>query len=250
MTLGAIQGVQNLNAQMEGVSQNKLNSGIAMEGAKAQGAGLTTQNNAVNNAQSNAETGMALGAISAGVGAYAQSQQQPGGGGNNGGTMKSDVRAKKDIVPVSMSRRDFPDAPSAGAGMPSPDEHARMQELEALGAMGGFRAPDMRPAQGYEYSYKDPKADGAGRYTGPMAQNLEHLPGVVERGEDGQKSINAPRLSLATASTISKQQQRLDEIERRQQLQALGGPMPSSGFVRPDVRQPDYAAYGPAGYHY
>jgi hypothetical protein len=241
MTLGTVQGIQNLNNQIETVSQNKLNSGIAYEGAKAQGAGLTTQNNAVNNAQSNAETGMALGAISSGVGYYADSQKPQGGGGNNAGTMKSDVRAKKDIVPVSMSRRDFPDAPAEFAGMPSPDEHTRAQQLQALGGMGGFTAPNLRPAQGYEYSYKDPKSPGAGpgRFVGPMAQDLENLPGVVEKGPDGQKAINAPRLSLATASAVSEQQRRLDEIQA--QIAALSG---SRGTSYPVPRQPDYAAYG------
>lgn len=241
MTLGTVQGIQNLNNQIENVSQNKLGAGVAYEGAKAQGAGLTTQNNAVNNAQSNAETGMALGAISSGVGYYADSQKQPGGGNNNGGTMKSDVRAKKDIVPVSMSRRDFPDAPPEAAGMPSPEEHVRMQQLQALGGMGSFTAPNLRSAQGYEYSYKDPKSPGAGpgRFVGPMAQDLENLPGVVEKGPDGQKAINAPRLSLATASAVSEQQRRLDEIQA--QIAALGG---SRGASYPTPRQPDYAAYG------
>jgi hypothetical protein len=234
MTLGTVQGIQNLNSQIENTSQNKLGAGIALEGARAQGAGLTTQNNAVNNAQDKAEAGMALGAISSGVGYYADSQKKP----DNGGTMKSDVRAKKDIVPVSMSHRDFPDAPAEGAGMPSPDEHMRMQQLEALGGMGGFKAPDLRPAQGYEYSYKDPQ-DGVGRHVGPMAQNLEHLPGVVEQSPDGQKAINTPRLSLATASAVSEQQRRLDEIQA--QIAALGG---RPGASYPVAQQPDYAAYG------
>jgi hypothetical protein len=79
--------------------------------------------------------------------------------------------------------------------------------------------PDMRPAQGYEYSYKDPEADGAGRYVGPMAQDLEHLPGVVEQGPDGKKAINAPRLTLANTAAVSELQNKMDRVL---QLQALG----------------------------
>jgi hypothetical protein len=107
-------------------------------------------------------------------------------------------------------------------------------------------APNLRPAQGYEYAYRDPAADGAGRYVGPMAQDLEHLPGVVEEGPGGKKSINAPRLTLANTAAVSEQQRRLDELERRQQLQALGGPMPPAApFGAPAA--PDYAALD-AGY--
>ncbi len=265
MTLGTIQGIQNLNNQIEGVSQDQLNANIAYEQAKQGGANIGVQNKQVNNVQGNAEAGMALGALSAGVGAYAQSQQQPGGGAPgtqaqlagsgapqsvNGGPT-SDIRAKKDIVPVSMSHRSFPDAPG-GDGMPSPEQYARQQQLQALGAMGDFRGPNMRPAQGYEYAYKDPAADGAGRYVGPMAQDLEHLPGVVEQGADGKKAINAPRLTLANTAAVSELQRKQDELDRRLKLAALNGGIQDggSGFVRPDVKQPDYAAYGAPGYHY
>lgn len=251
-TLGMFGLQQGLDATRTTVAGGQSQTGLNYESAKAQGAGLGIQNYQAQNAQSNAETGMALGALSAGIGAYAQSQQQPGGTGKGGGVISSptsDIRAKKDIVPVSLSHRDFPDAPT-GDGMPSPEAYARQQQLQALGAMGGFAAPNLRPAQGYEYSYKDPKADGAGRYVGPMAQDLEQLPGVVEEGKDGQKSINAPRLTLANTAALSEMQRKQDELDRRLQLQALGGPLPSSGFVRPDVKQPDYAAYGPRGYHY
>lgn len=103
---------------------------------------------------------------------------------------------------------------------------------------------DLRGAQGYEYAYKDPEADGAGRYVGPMAQDLEHLPGVVQQGQDGKKSIDAPRLTLANTAAVSEQQRRLDELERRQQLQALGGAPKPSAFARPDLVQP--GGYYPA----
>jgi len=239
-TLGA--GAQSMGYEglRQGLAGSATGQNNAYEAAQAQGAGLGSANYNAAQANSTAQTGMYLGAATGALGAYAQMQ---------GGGTKSDIRAKKDIVPVSMSHRNFEDAP-AGDSMPSPEQYARMQQLQALGAMGDFKAPDLRPAQGYEYSYKKPEQDGAGRYVGPMAQDLEHLPGVVERAPDGQKAINAPRLTLANTAALSEVQRRQDELDRRLKLQALGGELPSSGFVRPDVQQPDYEAYGPAGYHY
>lgn len=252
MTLGSLGLSQGLDSQRNAVTAGQSQTGLNYEAAKAQGAGLGIQSYNANNTQSNAETGMALGALSAGAGAVAQlgAKPQPGASGGSA-AMTSDIRAKKDIVPVSMSHRDFPDAP-AGDGMPSPEAHARQQQLQALGAMGDFKAPNMRPAQGYEYAYKDPAADGAGRYVGPMAQDLEHLPGVVEQGKDGKKAINAPRLTLANTAAVSELQRKQDELDRKLKLQALNGGIQEggSGFVRPDVQQPDYAAYGAPGYHY
>jgi hypothetical protein len=240
MTLGTGAQSMGYDALRAGAASAATGQNNAYEAAVAQGAGLGSANYNAAQANSTAQTGMYLGAATGALGAYAQMQ---------GGGTKSDVRAKKDIIPVSMSHRDFPDAPS-GDGMPSPEAHARQQQLEALGAMGDFRAPDLRPAQGYEYSYKNPAADGAGRYVGPMAQDLEHLPGVVEQAPDGQKAINAPRLTLANTAALSEVQRKQDELERALRLQALGGGGAPSGFVRPDVKQPDYEAYGPAGYHY
>jgi hypothetical protein len=101
-----------------------------------------------------------------------------------------------------------------------------MSELAALGS------PDFRNAQGYEYAYKDPERHGEGRYVGPMAQDLEQLPGVVEQDGDGTKTINAPRLTLANTAALSEQQRRDEEdrkrLERLEQMTALGG-MPTGG---------------------
>ena len=122
----------------------------------------------------------------------------------------------------------------------------RAQQLAALGGPTALSdvpraAPDyqaldaanLRPAQGYEYSYKDPQADGAGRYVGPMAQDLEHLPGVVEQGPDGKKAINAPRLTLANTAAVSELQRKQDAI-----MAALRGAQPTY----PARSAPDYGA--------
>ncbi len=74
-----------------------------------------------------------------------------------------------------------------------------------------------------EYEYKDPSAPGAapGRHAGPMAQELESIPGVVEEGDDGMKRVNTGRLSLANASATGENARELEQLRRR--LDALSG---------------------------
>lgn len=114
------------------------------------------------------------------------------------------------------------------------ERYSRAQEGQRPSTWGtGDLLPDLRGAQGYEYAYRDPERHGEGRYVGPMAQDLEHLPGVVDEAPDGTKRIDAPRLTLANTAAVSEQQRRLDEIERRQrELQALGAyPVPAAPNV-------------------
>jgi len=286
LTMGTIAASQGYDTLRNNVATANTQQNNNFEAAKMQGAGLGSANFNAGVQQSNAETGMMLGALSSGAGAIAQQQ---------GGKPTSDVRAKTDIKPASVlaalggkytpeqtkqlymqglterygipaqlagahdanarsqgpdrSLAEFGAAPSAidrraqlaalgGASLPQPDTAALDEAYRRQ--TGG--EPNLRPAQGYEYSYKNPEQHGAGRYVGPMAQDLEHLPGVVEQGPDGTKNINAPRLTLANTAAVSEQQRRLDELERRQQLQALGGAPQPSPFLRPDLRSPDYAA--------
>lgn len=101
-------------------------------------------------------------------------------------------------------------------------------------SFGPNEETDLRGAKPYAYEYKDPERHGEGEYVGPMAQDLEHLPGVVERGPDGMKSINTPRLTLGLTGAVSEQQSRIDaqqrEIERMRQMLALGGQPGSMGY--------------------
>ncbi len=102
----------------------------------------------------------------------------------------SDIRAKKDIQPASMA-----------------------------GVFDRGTPADLRPAQGYQYDYKDPGAPGAapGRQLGPMAQDLEKTPAgasTVTTGPDGKKAIDTGRLSLVNTSAISEQQKRIDQLEQ------------------------------------
>lgn len=215
-TLGMGQSYYGMTNQL---AAQQAQAGYNYENARAQGAGVGVSAQQVNNAQSNAELGMGLGAIQGGLSAYNQMNPPatPAGGGNS---PTSDIRAKENIRPVSTAAQLSPHVQS---------EVDRAQYLRALG--GGDPSltstaefgpsADLRPAQGYEFNYRDPQQHGEGRYVGPMAQNLEHLPGVVEQGGDGTKSINAPRLTLANTAAVSEQQRRIDDLEM--QLQALGG---------------------------
>lgn len=214
-------GTLGMNQQYYGMTNNlaagQQSAGQNYESARLQGAGLGSSNFNAATQQSNAELAMGLGAVQGGLSAYNQMNPPAAPAG---GSPTSDVRAKENIRPVSTAAQLSPHVQS---------EVDRAQYLRALG--GGDPsltstaefgpAPNLRPAQGYEYSYRDPQQHGEGRYVGPMAQNLEHLPGVVEQGGDGTKSINAPRLTLANTAAVSEQQRRIDDLEM--QLQALGG---------------------------
>jgi hypothetical protein len=101
----------------------------------------------------------------------------------------------------------------------------------AFGPNPGDEPVDLRGAPSYQYEYKDPQRHGEGTYVGPMAQDLEHLPGVVEQAPDGTKTVNTPRLTLAQTGAISEQQRRLDRLER---MAALGGGRaPAMGYGGP-----------------
>lgn len=102
--------------------------------------------------------------------------------------------------------------------------------------------PDLRPARGYEYSYKNPERHGGGRYVGPMAQDLEHLPGVVKEDPSGTKMVDTSRLALVNTAAVSEQQRRLDRLERIAALGGSPGTPEYDVFPMPSVRQPDYAA--------
>lgn len=309
MTLGALGQAQQYDVLRNQLAAGQAQAGYNYEAAKAQGAGLGSAN--YNNAQqqSNAETGMMLGAMSSGAQAYAQmskKSQEPAQ------APTSDIRAKEDIKPASVlealsgaqyspaqtrslyertlaagsgpaaqmaaahdrnalygggrgfdANQDEFRTPGAaeriGLGKAGDARQERMHQLLALGANDRYHAaqegqqpstwgtgdivPDMRPAQGFTFKYKDPERHGEGEFVGPMTSGLRHLPGVVEQGPDGMEQINAPRLTLANTAAVSEQQRRIDRLEH---LAALGGGSPQppdyGQFAAPDVRPPDYAA--------
>lgn len=97
---------------------------------------------------------------------------------------------------------------------------ALRSRLADLGEGGGERDLDPNPfrsAENFEYEYKDPEARGAapGRHVGPMAQDLEGIPGVVRERPDGMKEVDAGRLSMATAGEVGSQRREIDELRAR-----------------------------------
>lgn len=126
---------------------------------------------------------------------------------------------------------------SGAAGMALSDEHSK-QKIAALEselatayrAMGGqeqqpsarqlgvaFRQPGA-----YSYAYKDPTAPGAGpgRFAGPMAQELEGIPGVVRETPAG-KAVDTPRLTMANTSEVANQRREIDDLKAT--VAAMGG---------------------------
>lgn len=77
-----------------------------------------------------------------------------------------------------------------------------------------------RPAKGYSYRYKDPRAPGAapGKQFGPMAQDmLKSGPGVasaVHRGPNGMLAVDPDRAALAAVAGLSEEQRRNDAQDK------------------------------------
>lgn len=214
LTLGAGQQSMGYDAMRNGLAQQNTGANMAYEQARLAGA----QQAAGNFKQQQDQW---MGYVQGGLGLFGSALGAAGAA--------SDVRAKKDIERADVlaalggrSPRGSGGAPPAAsaAAYPTPSAPDTAALDQAYSREGG--APNLRPAQGYEYSYRDPQRHGEGRYVGPMAQNLEHLPGVVQPAEDGTKMIDTSRLSLANTAAVSDQQRRMDELERRQQLMALG----------------------------
>lgn len=111
-----------------------------------------------------------------------------------------------------------------------------IEELEALRrdveALGGDPDAVLERSQGAgayrdvssnTYDYNDPSAEGAapGRNSGPMADELRGLPGVVESGPDGMDRVNTGRLSLNNASATGELAREIETLRR--EVDALGG---------------------------
>jgi hypothetical protein len=116
-----------------------------------------------------------------------------------------DREAPEDVGPMVVSPRE-----AALLGDPAP---ARKLDREN----------PYRPVGSYSYDYKDPSMPGAepGRQSGPMADELRGLPGVVKQGPNGMDYVDEGRLTMNNASELGSQRRELDELRRR--LEALGG---------------------------
>src|SRR6185295_18479686 len=133
--------------------------------------------------------------------------------------------------------------PRGGLSMLS-DERSkqRIKELEDVNAqyqavLGGEPATAGVLESAYQqptantYEYKNPGAPGAapGRQSGPMAQELEGIPGVVRPGPDGMKRVDPARLTMTNASQIgnltrAREQDRAEIDALKAHLDALGMP--------------------------
>jgi hypothetical protein len=84
----------------------------------------------------------------------------------------------------------------------------------------------------YQYQYRDPQRDGGGERLGVMAQDLQRAdPRLVQRGRDGQLSIDGPRALSANLAVSARLAQRLNAVEAAQRpgLSEYEGGVPS-GF--------------------
>jgi hypothetical protein len=148
----------------------------------------------------------------------APQQGNPMMGARMGAAMMSDERSKKRIQELENLNEQYSallDTPAATANVrpqAPPTADLDRSNARALGEAGS-----------YSYEYKDPGAPGAapGRQAGPMAQELEGIPGVVKPGPDGLKRVDTGRLALATASATGDQERRLRQLE--DEYSALGG---------------------------
>lgn len=120
--------------------------------------------------------------------------------------MMSDERSKKRIRELESIKDEYEslfDGPPATRGVPKRD----VPNLD-----GPEGRPDYSNVGTYEYSYKEPEKFGKGRYVGPMAQELEHIPGVVKPTPQGEK-VDAGRLTMANTSELAAQRRELDRMK-------------------------------------
>jgi hypothetical protein len=113
-----------------------------------------------------------------------------------------------------------------------------MSDRDAKTDVKGSSPTDFRPAKGYSYEYKpeyqDPQKAPPGEQFGPMAGDLEHIPGVVEQDpQTGMKQVNTGRLALALTPAVSQLQSELDA------LRAGRGASGGSGTQLSDERAKD-----------
>lgn len=203
-------------AQGQTVQQNAINQGNALQanynaqGNQAGQFGVTAGNQA-------AQYGTGLQNQIATTAQQADAQQsqfnaqlqQQAALASAGYTNAADIAQGKLDLQNKMAWLDT--AATVGGAAAKSDERAKTNIKAA--------AYDLRDAKGYSYDYKDPGSfgAGAGRFFGPMAQDLEKSEAgrsVVKTGPDGLKIVDTSRLSLVNTAAISEIQRTLDRIAR------------------------------------
>lgn len=165
-------------AQAQGLSGDQAAAAVGLASAQQAWQMLTSEQQV-----ELTRLGIEQGAISAAdASSQARQQQQLGFLGTilmAGATVKSDRRAKRDI-----------------------------RQLKSMAAA-------LRKTPGSSYRYKSER-DGKGRFTGPMAQDLESTPefrgAIVERG--GKKTVDTGRLVMTHHAALSDLQRQIDRLER------------------------------------
>ena len=128
----------------------------------------------------------------------------------------SDVRAKKNIEPASglaANQEAANQVPSwqKGLGVGLQRVGSSMSDVRAKENIAPASALEsVAEADPYTYDYINPERHGEGRYIGPMAQDLEKAPGVVQTGPDGTKGIDTSRLALVNTSAIAELNNKVD----------------------------------------
>lgn len=133
--------------------------------------------------------------------------------------MLSDKQSKEKITQLENELQKTY-AALGGAQSPKPDVKA--PDTAALDRAAGYSGFDpgagiYRGVGSYGYEYKDPNAQGAapGKQSGPMADELKGLPGVVKPGADGMDRVDTGRLSLNNASAIGQHQRDIDDLKAK-----------------------------------
>lgn len=100
------------------------------------------------------------------------------------------------------------------AGAAASDRRVK-RDIEKVRSM----ADALRATAGHSWEYKEPDKHGKGRYTGPMAQDLESRPefrsAVKEVG--GVKMVDATRLVMTHHAALHDLQKQIDRISKRRE---------------------------------
>lgn len=127
-----------------------------------------------------------------------------------GGRMPMMLSDKQSKAKITELENELQKTYAALGGAQSPQPNVRAPDTNALDRAAGYRG-----VGSYGYEYKDPNAPGAapGKQSGPMAQELQSLPGVVQQGPDGMKRVDTGRLTLNNASAIGQHQRDIDQLK-------------------------------------
>lgn len=228
-----------------GANQAQLNAQVAHEEIKA---GRRAQDRALQGQEMQAEAQNKAGIIGL-VGQMGSSVATMAGPA----AAASDVRAKKDIVPLDEKRQLFADldaAERAGTDFGATSRYPSREDLERapqslaqsfadeVGGDGWVFGPSdteareaVREAPGYAFRYKNPERHGEGQRVGVMAQDLEKTPAgrrAVFRSPDGTRMLEQRELGGLAMAGLHDQEQRVTDLEEelRKTREALGYPTP------------------------